>query len=129
MLAVIRDFSSRGERATGKDIRLAWDQRVPAIDTYFTQGLFSMKKLMDAADPAVAESGRNPKKFKTMQELWEASHSFLLSGPATGFEGCFFIYGQSRREEPKNDKKRYSTRVGKTAWRLSRNVRGPHGIK
>jgi hypothetical protein len=31
-----------------------------------------MKKLMDAADPAVAESGRHLKKFNTMQELWEA---------------------------------------------------------
>ena len=88
MLDVIRDFSSRGERATNRHLRLAWGTRVPALETYFTQGLFSMKKLMDAADPAVAESGRHPKKFKTMQEL----------GSSTGFEGCFFIYGQSRRE-------------------------------
>jgi hypothetical protein len=29
-----------------------------------------MKKLLDAAHPAVAESGRHPKKIKTMQELW-----------------------------------------------------------
>jgi hypothetical protein len=31
-----------------------------------------MKKLMDAADLAVAESGRHSKKYETMQDLWQA---------------------------------------------------------
>jgi hypothetical protein len=68
----IRDLSSRGVRATIKVLRTVWANRVPAINTYFTQGLFSMTKLMAAAGPAVAESGGKPKKIKTMQELWEA---------------------------------------------------------
>jgi hypothetical protein len=70
MLDVIREYSSRGKRATQQELRLKWGTRVPALDSYFTQGLFSMKKLLDAAHPAVAESGRHPKKIKTMQDLW-----------------------------------------------------------
>ncbi len=45
MVDIIRDLSSRGVRATIKVLRTAWGNRVPAIDTYFTQGLFSMKSL------------------------------------------------------------------------------------
>jgi hypothetical protein len=74
MVDIIRDLSSRGlgVRATIKVLRTVWGNTVPAIDTYFTQGLVSTKKLMDAAGPAVAESGGKPKKIKTVQELWKA---------------------------------------------------------
>jgi hypothetical protein len=103
MVGIIRDLSSRGDRATLKVIRCAWGNRVPAIDTYFTQGLFSMKKLMDAAGPAVAESGRKPKKIKTMQELWEARPDLK--------EASLFM-ANFVEKNPKNDKSRDTKRVG-----------------
>jgi hypothetical protein len=72
MVGSIKDLSRCGVRATMKTLRTAWANRVPTFDTFFTQGLFSMAKLMDAACLTVAESGRKLKKIKTMQELWEA---------------------------------------------------------
>ncbi len=72
MVDIIKDLSRRGVRATMKILRTAWANRVPTFNIFFTQRLFSMTKLMDAAGPAVAESGGKPKKIKTMQELWEA---------------------------------------------------------